>query len=231
MFRLGIVSPANIIYVNGNLWVCKSSTPICVETTIAVICITCIYWSILETSYLNCSLMIWTAPPLAKGGINSNTDASKEKDECIRCRVPIPCGNLALVHNIIDNIPSCCTITPFGFPVEPEVYIIYAMSGEGNGLPSHSCHMNCFRSSGYSGSIGTYAEPAFQMPNTVTTNSFTRGISTQTKVPGITDLAYSSEALLSSPYVNWLFISTTATASGVFTTCSRNKSMNVLDLS
>src|SRR5580698_2614465 len=122
-------------------------------------------------------------------------------------------------------ILPCSTITPFGRPVDPDVYITYARSFDDSvvstaltaSLPisSHppssnttfrpppltfsphpsllntisdpiSDSMYPIRSCGYSGSIGTYAPPAFNIPSIPTISSTDRSMHTGTSTPSRT---------------------------------------------
>src|SRR5207247_1374803 len=67
-----------------------------------------------------------TLPPLTNGQNTSATDASKLTVAFCSTRSPSPSPNTSLIHLRQLLTPPWLTITPFGTPVDPDVYITYA---------------------------------------------------------------------------------------------------------
>nr|BFE29897.1 hypothetical protein GCM10010200_021480 [Actinomadura rugatobispora] len=144
----------------------------------------------------------------------------------------------------------CVTATPFGTPVDPDVYITYARSsadtrtsgpsGRGSSIKSSpvrttdtpaSATIARRRSTGCPASSGTYAAPAFNTASNATTRSADRSITTPTRSPGRTPRPTSACARpfarpSSSAYDRATSPDTTAIASGDCGTRRSNSSAN-----
>src|SRR6185437_10500972 len=74
-------------------------------------------------------------PPDASVPKTSNTDTSKLRDVAARTRDNSPPANTAAAQHASDTTPACSTTTPFGRPVDPDVYTTYAGCPGRSGLP------------------------------------------------------------------------------------------------
>src|SRR5712671_2587757 len=164
-------------------------------------------------------------PPYSNAPHISHTEKSSAYEWNSVHTSPRPNPNPSSVTSNRRTTFACVTTTPFGSPVDPDVYITYAASSGLLPPSSHSSssslpHSNnsstnttgpenpgtrlsnprCVtstrapqssaiyrsRSSGYSGSIGTYAPPDFNTPNIPTTKSNDRSTHKPTRVSRLT---------------------------------------------
>src|ERR1043165_4230604 len=72
------------------------------------------------------SSTIRTDPPQHNGPNSSNTDTSKLNDVAPSTRSNSPPPNRSPAHATSAATDRCSTTTPFGTPVDPDVYITYA---------------------------------------------------------------------------------------------------------
>ena len=201
-FKSIIASPPIIRYLmDKSSKLFTSSIPICTLMDIPVILFSWIYLFMPSKSCRRASERMCTSAPTVKGVIKSSREASKQKLACSAQRSVGVRFKIFLRHSMSALRFQCSTITPLGFPVEPEVYIMYAsdsgllLSTGGQSLLKSICSrksvvistlasassiMYCRRSLGYSLSNGRYAPPALKMPMTASMNSFRLGSMTAT---------------------------------------------------
>src|SRR5580698_1075079 len=67
-------------------------------------------------------------PPDVSVPNTSNTDTSKLSDVDPSTRDNSPPGKACAAQHASDTTPACSTVTPFGRPVDPDVYTTYATS-------------------------------------------------------------------------------------------------------
>jgi hypothetical protein len=67
-----------------------------------------------------------SVPPAARVTATSNTAASKLNEANCNTTTPSPTPNTGRIAAARFATPRCATATPFGQPVDPEVYITYA---------------------------------------------------------------------------------------------------------
>src|SRR4029434_10227604 len=77
-------------------------------------------------------------PPPPSTPKMSYTDRSKLNDDSPYTTSSLPTPNRSLISSIVFTAPRWSIITPFGFPVDPEVYITYARSSSPCSSPALS---------------------------------------------------------------------------------------------